>query len=74
MVDDCATNRTLAEATLAPFGYRVTLTSRVSEALEVLARQPFDLILSDLQMPDNDGFHFLATLKADVRLRHFPSC
>ena len=72
VVDDCATNRSLAEATLAPFGYRVTLAARVAEALEILARQPFDLILSDLQMPDDDGFHFLATLKADARLRRLP--
>ncbi len=72
VVDDSATNRNLAEATLTPFGYRLTLTSRVSEALELLTRYSFDLILSDLQMPDDDGFHFLAKVKADPRLRGLP--
>jgi CheY-like chemotaxis protein len=30
------------------------------------------LILSDLQMPDDDGFHFLATAQADSKLRRIP--
>ncbi|MBK1717623.1 response regulator [Thiocystis violacea] len=72
VVDDISTNRNLAQATLAPCGYRVTLTADVAEALDLLARQPFDLILSDLRMPVDDGFHLLAAVKADARLRHLP--
>ena len=72
VVDDVPSNRYLATATLAPFGYQVTLTASVGEALEALAQQSFDLILSDLQMPDEDGFKLLSRVKADPGLRHLP--
>jgi two-component system cell cycle response regulator len=72
VVDNVPANRNLAVATLAPFGYRLTLASRVSEALELLAQHPFDLILSDLHMPDEDGIGLLVRVKADPRLCRIP--
>ncbi len=72
VVDDSPTNRNLARATLAPFGYQLTLATGVAEARALLARQPFDLILADLHMPEEDGFHLLAAVKAMPRLRTIP--
>lgn len=72
VVDDSPANRSLAQATLAPFGYRLHLASSVAEAFDLLARQPFDLIISDLRMPGGDGLEFLARIKSDPALSGLP--
>ena len=39
---------------------------------DLLAAEPFDLVLLDVMMPVLDGIETLARLKADERLRHIP--
>jgi CheY-like chemotaxis protein len=39
--------------------YRVTCAAHAAEALECLARQPFDMLLSDINMPGMKGFELL---------------
>jgi two-component system cell cycle response regulator len=70
VVDDSSINRDLTRAILEPFGYRLTVVASVQEAMAMPG--PFDLILSDLHMPDEDGLGFLAAAKADARLRAIP--
>ena len=41
-------------------------------ALELLRREPFDLMLLDIEMPEMDGFQVLEQLLADVQLRDLP--
>lgn len=72
MVDDSRTNRELATASLEPFGYQVTQASSVAEALALLADADYDLILSDVHMPSQDGFAFLTQVRADARLGAIP--
>jgi len=73
VVDDSATNRELILQTLAPFGFDVHLAHTVPVALELLAsREGFDLILSDLHMPGEDGFNLVRQVKADPRLARLP--
>jgi adenylate cyclase len=43
-----------------------------SRALELLHRQPFDLVLLDIMMPEMDGHHVLLEIKTDPGLRHLP--
>lgn len=43
---------------------KLTHTGSVSEALRLLSRQHFDLILSDLHLPDSNGVETITTLKA----------
>jgi two-component system, cell cycle response regulator len=58
--------------TLTPSGYEVMVTDNVQAALKLVrARRP-DLILSDLHMPGEDGFHFIRAVKADPRLATIP--
>ncbi|XGV98545.1 MAG: ATP-binding protein [Leptolyngbya sp. BL-A-14] len=42
------------------------------EALEIIARQPPDLVLSDVMMPNLDGFGLLHALRNDTRTKEIP--
>ena len=56
VVDDLDVNRELVRAMLQAVGHQVWEAGGGAEALDVAARQPFDIILMDLQMPGMDGF------------------
>lgn len=71
-VDDNAANREVIRATLEPSGFAVTLAPSVHAALALLARQPFDLIVSDLHMPKEDGYAFIGAVRNDPRWRAIP--
>ncbi|MBX7200682.1 MAG: response regulator [Rhodospirillaceae bacterium] len=56
LVEDNPTNQMVALGMLKQFGYpRVDLAGNGQEALDAVSRQPFDLILMDIQMPVMDG-------------------
>ena len=55
MVEDNRFNQELALAILTRQGQRVTIAANGEEALKALARERFDLILMDIQMPVMDG-------------------
>lgn len=55
VVEDHPTNRELAQAMLERLGQKVGLAENGQAALERLAREPFDLVLMDMQMPVLDG-------------------
>ncbi len=72
VVDDSAVNLSLIRSTLEPFGYEVIAVQRPAEAAEIARRHSFDLILSDLHMPEQSGLEFLRRMKADPQLRSIP--
>jgi two-component system cell cycle response regulator len=72
LVDDSPTNRALIHDTLAPSGYEVRLAKNVEEGLSLAKAFKPDLILSDLHMPDEDGFNFIRSIKADPQLADIP--
>lgn len=72
VVDDSSTNRELIYQTLTPSGYEVIGTHSVQSALQLARMVEPDLILSDLHMPDEDGFVFIRRIKADPRLARLP--
>lgn len=65
VVDDTPANLGVVLESLHSAGLRVLMAESGPRALELLARQPIDLVLLDLVMPGHDGF---ATL-ADIRRR-----
>lgn len=71
-VDDDPIVRALAVANLGPAAASVTTAEDGRDALDQIARTPFDLILLDLEMPRLDGFGVLARLRADPLGRDLP--
>src|SRR5262249_54195391 len=73
VVDDSEHNRYTLTRRLAREGYRRVLTaSDGRQALELLGREPVDLVLLDIMMPELNGYEVLERLKADERLRAVP--
>jgi CheY-like chemotaxis protein len=64
VVDDHAATRRLASVFLAETAAKVTTASNGRHALEVWAKEPFDVVLTDLMMPDMDGFALASALRA----------
>ncbi|MDX2214731.1 MAG: ATP-binding protein [Oculatellaceae cyanobacterium bins.114] len=56
VVEDVEVNRVLLKQVLRRLGYQCDLASDGQQALEQLARQPYDLVLMDCQMPVLDGY------------------
>jgi hypothetical protein len=56
VVDDDATSRASLAAALETFGAQVALAHSGRDALNALSRQRPGVVLSDLAMPDGDGF------------------
>ncbi len=72
VVDNSPVNLQLMQSTLEPFGYKVITAGSAREALELARENPPDLILSDLHMPDMDGYGFLNALKSHESLKVIP--
>jgi signal transduction histidine kinase len=64
IVDDDADTRDLLTTILAMAGARVTPVASVQAARAVWAAQSFDLVLSDLSMPREDGYDLIRDLRA----------
>jgi len=64
IVDDDADIQRILTLRLQQDGYRVARALTGAEALMATQKQPFDLIILDLLLPDIDGFAVLAALRA----------
>jgi len=55
VAEDNAVNQKLALRFLLQMGYRADVAANGIEAIEAIERQPYDVILMDVQMPEMDG-------------------
>ena len=53
-------------------GFEVESFGRGREGLDFLRRNPVDVVLLDILLPDDDGFNICRRLRADDRLRGLP--
>jgi class 3 adenylate cyclase len=72
VVDDNKVNRLLLMRSLELMGYRVAAAENGRVALEMLRREPHDLVLLDIEMPELDGFAVLERIRGDLALRDVP--
>lgn len=72
IVDDNKVNRLLLGRGLEQQGHSVDFAENGVLALDKLARERFDLILLDIEMPELDGYQVLERIIQDTNLRDIP--
>jgi DNA-binding response OmpR family regulator len=72
IVDDDADITRFVQVNLESEGYRCVIVGDGVEALSVLAREPFDAVLTGLMLPRLDGFELLRTIRANPRTVDLP--
>jgi len=72
LADDSMTTRTLEKSILEAAGYDVVAVGDGRAALEVLRRERFDAVVSDVNMPGLDGLELTAQLRSDPASRQIP--
>ncbi len=72
VVDDSRPIRTLVQKGLMEAGFRVVTAKNGREALDLIRQQRPDLILSDINMPEMDGFELCEALHVEPALSTIP--
>ena len=72
IVDDEPQVRKLLETLLQHEGYQTLTAASGEEALQLVAKQPPDLILLDIMMPGMDGYEVASQLKGDAATASIP--
>lgn len=72
LVDDEPGVRESVQAYLEDSGYQVRTAAGAKEAWEILQKEPLDLVISDLMMPQVDGHQFLKQMRDDPRFVAMP--
>jgi len=72
IVDDTPSARMMNGAVLSKDGYEIDYACDAKEGLRKVEEFNPDVIISDIVMPEMDGFEMCKALKGDVRHRHIP--
>src|SRR5215207_2735877 len=73
LVDDSAFFRNMLAPVLKAAGYKVRVAVNAQEGLSALrSGHTFDVVLTDIEMPDMNGFEFAETIRADNNLSTMP--
>lgn len=72
VVEDSVTTRTLLKKVLSAAGYRVTTAVDGMDALSKLYDTPFDLMVSDVEMPRLNGLDLVGRLRARPQWQELP--
>ncbi len=72
VVDDNQVNTKLVSCVLVVEGYQVACAAEAQQAISMLQKKTFDLILMDLALPGMDGLELTRRLKLDVQTKKIP--
>ena len=73
IVDDFSTMRRIVRSLLKEMGYtNADEAEDGAAAIVKLRTQPFDFVVSDINMPNMNGFELLTAIRADPALKHLP--
>ncbi|MDA8168192.1 MAG: response regulator [Nitrospiraceae bacterium] len=72
VVDDCQTTRRLLGFYLKSKGFEVATAINGLDAMEKMARENVNLVMTDLNMPFMDGIEFIKALRADSSFAGIP--
>ncbi len=65
VVDDEEIMRDMVANIVNQLGYEGATAQNGQEALEVLKREPFSLLITDIKMPEKDGFELMKEVRAE---------
>ena len=72
VVEDSATQAEQLRSMLERQGHHVTVAGNGLEALRLIARNPPTLVISDIVMPEMDGYELCAAIRSDEKTRNMP--
>ena len=73
IVDDFSTMRRIVRNLLKEIGFSNAEEAEDGQvALNMLKATKFDFVVSDINMPNMNGFELLSAVKADANLKHLP--
>jgi two-component system CheB/CheR fusion protein len=73
VVDDSHDSLEMLRILLSSEGAQLTTAAGGQEALNLARSENFDLIISDISMPEMDGYELLTRLRDDPRLAQIPA-
>ena len=71
-VDDSPSMRQMVSTTLASAGYEVEQAEDGVQALQLASRQRFDLVITDVNMPNMDGITLVRELRGRPNYKFVP--
>ena len=63
IVDDFESTRVFIRYVVLNAGFLTTVVTNANEALDAIDDQKFDLIITDVNLPDMNGFEFISELR-----------
>ena len=72
VAEDSITSRMLIRNILETSGFQVKMAVDGLEAFQFLQNDPFDLVVSDVEMPGMNGFELTSKIRTDARFKDIP--